>query len=138
MGNNKKLLSKLEKAKVWEKRLVDKAVEQIILSKAEDLINVQIEAALSGHIQSGQYLIDRTFGKARQNIGLDGGEEGAPIVFMPSVLVNKFKLLEPTKSKEEGKEGKDGDIIKIEEDKVEVSKKIDHSLPVYREVVSTE
>lgn len=53
MGNNKKLLSKLEKAKVWEKRLVDKAVEQIILSKAEDLINVQIERPFQGIFSLG-------------------------------------------------------------------------------------
>lgn len=34
-------------------------------------------------------LFDRTFGKARQNIGLDGGEEGRPILIMPPELMQK-------------------------------------------------
>lgn len=86
---------KLENSFKWEKRLVDKAIEQIILGKAEEIVNVQILAATQGNLQAGQYLIDRTFGKARQNIGLDGGAEGAPIIIMPASLVNKFALDKP-------------------------------------------
>lgn len=87
---------KLEKALIWEKKKVDKAVQQLILARAEEIVNVQIDAAVSGNLQAGQYLMDRTFGKARQNLGLDGGEDGAPIVFMPAVLIDKFNLNEPT------------------------------------------
>lgn len=86
---------KLEKALIWEKKKVDKAVQQLILARAEEIVNVQIDAAISGNLQAGQYLMDRTFGKARQNLGIDGGEDGAPIVFMPAVLIDKFNLNEP-------------------------------------------
>lgn len=92
------MVNKLENTIKWQKRLVDKAVEQIVLSKAEEIINVQVGAALQGNLQAGQYLLDRTFGKARQNIGLDGGEEGAPIIFMPASLINKFALDKPLKT----------------------------------------
>lgn len=85
----------LERAIKWEKRLVEKQVEQLILGKAEEIMKVLIASAIGGNMQAGQYLIDRTFGKARQNIGLDGGAEGVPIIFMPSVLVNKFGLDKP-------------------------------------------
>lgn len=87
-----------ERTLKWEKRAVEKRVEELILKKAEDLIEAQIDAAMGGSIQAGQYLIDRTFGKARQNIGLDGGVEGTPVVFMPSTLINKFALNKPIES----------------------------------------
>lgn len=90
-------LKNIEKSLKWDKKKVDKAIEQLILARAKEIVEVQIEAATSGSLQAGQYLIDRTFGKARQNIGLDGGQEGSPIVFMPSTLVDKFKLNEPIK-----------------------------------------
>lgn len=96
----KRALKNHERALKWEKKKVDKAVEQLILGEAENIIGVQIQAAKDGHIQAGQYLIDRTFGKARQNIGLDGGNEGAPIVFMPTALVAKFNLDKPVVSKD--------------------------------------
>lgn len=95
---SKRALTNLERAKKWEKKEVDKAITQLILSRAEEIVNQQIEASLSGSLQAGQYLIDRTFGKARQNIGLDGGQDNTPIVFMPSALVQKFALDKPLTS----------------------------------------
>lgn len=88
-------VTKYEASLKLDRRKVEKAIDQLIFEHAEDIINVQIDAAKAGSLQAGQYLIDRAFGKARQTVGLDGGSEGAPIVFMPSTLVNKFDLDKP-------------------------------------------
>lgn len=43
-----------------------------------------------------KFLLEQIFGKARQNIGLDGGEEGTPVMFVPAEIINKNHLMEET------------------------------------------
>lgn len=77
----------------WEKAKVDKAVNQIILSKAEKLVDTLVDIAISDRNPNAiNSLLDRAFGKARQNIGLDGGAEDKPIVFMPAQLMEKYAI----------------------------------------------
>lgn len=78
----------------WEKAKVEKAIEQIIFSKAKDLISTQISIGLDDrNSQAISAVLDRAFGKARQNIGIDGGATDKPIVFMPASLMDKYKIL---------------------------------------------
>ncbi len=91
----KSALKNFERALKWEKKEIDKKVEQILLAKAEAIAEAMAEGAINGNYQQQSYVLDKLFGKARQNIGLDGGEKGTPIVFMPSVLMNKFGLDKP-------------------------------------------
>lgn len=97
----KSKIEKYENVLKWEKKQVDKQVQQLILAKAEEIAATQINLALEGNAQVGQYLLDRAFGKARQQIGLEGSEAGSPILVMPSVLVNKFNLNTIGKSEEQ-------------------------------------
>jgi len=76
----------------WEKAKVDKAVNQVILSRAVPLAEKLIEIAMDGNPNAINSLLDRAFGKARQNIGLDGGAEDKPIVFMPAQLMAKYAI----------------------------------------------
>lgn len=91
----KRSLKNHERGLRWEKKKVDKAVNEIIYKKAEKIVEVMADQALTGSFQHGAYLLDRAFGKARQNIGLDGGEDGSPVVFMPATLIHKFALDKP-------------------------------------------
>ncbi len=93
----KKSLKNHERALRWEKKAVEKRVEDLLLKRAEPIAEAMATAAEQGSFQSQAYVLDKLFGKARQNVGIDGGQDGAPIVFMPSVLVKKFALDEPTK-----------------------------------------
>lgn len=95
----KKSLKNHERALRWEKKEVTKRVDDLLLQKAEAIADTMADAALDGNFQSQAYIMDKLFGKARQNIGLDGGEDGAPIVFMPSALVTKFALDKPVEEK---------------------------------------
>lgn len=47
--------------------------------------------------RSRNHITEMIDGKARQNIGLDGGAEGAPIVFAPASLLKKHGLLDENK-----------------------------------------
>ena len=85
---------KLENSIKWEKKEVEKRVEQLLLSKAEAIALTQIEAAQAGHVQAGQYILDKLFGKAKQAVDIESG--GQPIVFMPASLVTKFNLASPS------------------------------------------
>lgn len=77
----------------WEKAKVDKAVNQIILSKAQELTETLVSIAIDDRNPNAiNSLLDRAFGKARQNIGLDGGAEDKPIVFMPAQLMEKYQI----------------------------------------------
>ncbi len=85
----KRQKTKLEKAIIWEKRLVEKEVEQLILSCATDLVQFQLDAAEQGNTQAGQYLLDRAFGKAKQSVDV---HQIQPVLIMPATLVEKFSL----------------------------------------------
>lgn len=76
----------------WEKLAVEKEMNQVILSQAIPIAKKLIELGLEGNVVALNSLLDRAFGKARQNIGLDGGAEDKPIVFMPAQLVQKYSL----------------------------------------------
>lgn len=77
----------------WEKVKIDKAVQEKILQHAEEitdtLLSIGIDERNPNVLNS---LLDRAFGKARQNIGLDGGAEDKPIVFMPASLMAKYEI----------------------------------------------
>ncbi len=89
----KEALKKHERALKWEKAKVEKAVNQVILSKAEQIVEAMAEEALNGNFQHGSYLLDRAFGKAKQSMDIESG--GQPIIFMPTALVAKFGLDKP-------------------------------------------
>lgn len=77
----------------WEKAKADKAVNQLILAHATELTETLIAIAVEDRNPNAiNSLLDRAFGKARQNIGLDGGAEDKPIVFMPAQLMAKYAI----------------------------------------------
>lgn len=113
--NRKSAIAKTERFVKWEKAKVDKAVNQLILAHAgeltQTLINIAIEDRNPNAINS---LLDRAFGKARQNIGLDGGAEDKPIVFMPAQLMTKYNIKPATYTALEAKNGEDPAGVLIE------------------------
>lgn len=88
-----KSLKHLENHLAWEKKRVEQAANKLIFTKAEELVSTLISIAIDErNPQAINSLLDRGFGKARQNIGLDGGATDKPIVFMPAVLMDKFAI----------------------------------------------
>lgn len=86
-------LAKKERYLKWEKAKADKAVNQLILAHATELTETLIAIAVEDRNPNAiNSLLDRAFGKARQNIGLDGGAEDKPIVFMPAQLMAKYAI----------------------------------------------
>ena len=89
----KSSLANHERHLKWEKVKIDRQVNQLILAQAatitETLLDIGINERNPNVLNS---LLDRAFGKARQNIGLDGGAEDKPIVFMPAVLLQKYGI----------------------------------------------
>lgn len=82
-----------ERSLKWEKQKMDKAVNEKILAHAEEITDALIEIGLEDRNPNVlNSLLDRAFGKARQNIGLDGGAEDKPIVFMPAALMAKYAI----------------------------------------------
>lgn len=79
----------------WDKKIAERKMEEQIGEQTQAIVASMVAEALNGSFQHGSYLLDRAYGKTRQNIGIDGGTEGAPIVFMPSTLVAKFALDKP-------------------------------------------
>jgi len=101
---NRSSLAKHEKALKWEKQKAEKAMNKLIVENAEALMSVLIARGLEGDITAIDKALDRGFGKVRQNIGVDGGAEGAPILFMPAGLVEKYNLVSPQEEIEEALE----------------------------------
>ncbi len=87
-------LAKLERALKWEKQKQDVAMNALIVAKAVPIVNKLIEIGMEGNPNTLNSLLDRAFGKARQNIGLDGGATDKPIVFMPASLMTKYAIRE--------------------------------------------
>lgn len=85
----------LEQSLKLDKKKAEQAMEKVIYENVHGIVSSMVAEATQGSYQHASYLLDRAFGKARQNIGIDGGEEGAPIVFMPASLVTKFALDKP-------------------------------------------
>lgn len=95
----------------WERRKVENEMSKVIMEKAVPLAERLIQIAMDGNPNAINSLLDRVFGKARQNIGIDGGAEDKPIVFMPASLMGKYGIqaaqyteLEEDKESEEYKE----------------------------------
>ena len=86
---------KLETFLKWEKKKVETQVQQILYERASEITNALVDRALQGDVSAIKESYDRMFGKATQQVDIDTG--GAPIVFMPAVLVDKFGLAEPVK-----------------------------------------
>lgn len=58
----------------------------------EDVLNLSmIDNAAKGNVQAYNSLYDRLDGKPRQNIGLDGGEDGKPITSKVEVLFKDYE-----------------------------------------------
>lgn len=86
----KSALKNHERALKWEKRKEEKVMEQIILSRVAPIVEKMSELALEGNLDASKYLLDRVFGKPTTT--MDVQSDGNPIIFMPTVLVNKFNL----------------------------------------------
>lgn len=67
----------------------------------KELIKIAHEQAKAGDKKMLQFLLDHSFGKPRQNVGLDGGKDGQPIMTMSAML----DQLEGTKKLSKGKDG---------------------------------
>lgn len=85
--------SGLEKSLIWDKKKAEKAMNDLIYRETTDIIKAMADQAKEGSFQHGAYLLDRAFGKAKQQIDVESG--GQPIVFMPTALIQKFALDKP-------------------------------------------
>ena len=85
----------LELALKADKKRAEQAMEKAIYENVGGIVSSMVAEAQEGSYQHASYLLDRAFGKARQNIGIDGGTDGAPIIFMPAELIQKFALDKP-------------------------------------------
>lgn len=86
-------VKKLEQHLAWERKKVEAVANKLIYTKATELVETLISIAIDErNPQAINSLLDRAFGKARQNIGLDGGADDKPIVFMPAALMEKFAI----------------------------------------------
>ena len=117
MGGKKSALANRERHLKWEKVKVEKAMNQVIMAQAVPLAEKLIEIAMDGNPNAINSLLDRAFGKARQNIGLDGGAEDKPIVFMPAQLLAKYHI--EAGSYKELKTIQDGETIGMERGPIE-------------------
>ena len=57
------------------------------------IVEKAIEQAKAGDKYARDWLSDQAWGKARQNVGLDGGEDGQPIqVIVPAAVSAAFNI----------------------------------------------
>lgn len=64
-------------------------LDYISLKEVDQLLEKAKELAQRGDSKMISYLLDHMFGKARQNIGLDGGEEGKALIIQLSEVIAK-------------------------------------------------
>lgn len=110
--SRKLALANLERHLRWERQKQDRAVNTKILEKAEEIVDTLLNIGIADRNPTVlNSLLDRAFGRSRQNIGLDGGAEDKPIVFMPASLMQRHAIkaaeyteLEEDKESEEYKE----------------------------------
>lgn len=94
----------------WERQKVEKAMNERIYEKAGEILETLIEIGIRDRNPNVlNSLLDRGFGKARQNIGLDGGAEDKPIVFMPAELMAKYAIRAAEYTELHPPEGEDDD-----------------------------
>ena len=93
MQLSKSKQNKIETYLKWEKQKVEKAVQQQLFTRATEITDALIARALQGDVNAINTSFDRMFGKTKQQVDIDTG--GAPIIFMPAVLMDKFGLSSP-------------------------------------------
>lgn len=94
MQLSKSKQNKIETFLKWEKQKVEKAVQQQLFTRATEITDALIARALQGDVNAINTTYDRMFGKTKQQVDIDTG--GAPIIFMPAVLMDKFGLSSPS------------------------------------------
>lgn len=62
-----------------EAEMARASIAKKINDNLDSIIGPQIKKAQEGDTQAFKELLNRAFGMPRQNLGLDGGEEGEPI-----------------------------------------------------------
>lgn len=66
-----------------------KLSDHLSAEEIELLVSIAKRKAEEGDTNMMKFILEQIFGRARQNIGLDGGEDGKPIVFIPSEIAHK-------------------------------------------------
>lgn len=84
----------LELALKADKKRAEQAMEKSIYENVDKIVTAMVTEAEAGSYQHGAYLLDRAFGKPKQAMELSGND-GAPIIFMPAALIQKFALDQP-------------------------------------------
>ena len=84
----------LEASLKLDKKRAEQAMEKAIYENVGGIVSSMVAEANNGSYQHASYLLDRAFGKAKQAVELSGND-GAPIIFMPTALIAKFGLDKP-------------------------------------------
>lgn len=77
----------------FDKRKYEIEMEKQIAENVGGIVSSMVAEAQNGSYQHGAYLLDRLFGKTKQQVDIESG--GQPIVFMPTALIAKFGLDKP-------------------------------------------
>lgn len=86
----------LEKSLIWDKKRAEKVMNDLIYEETSTIVQSMVEQAKEGSFQHASYLLDRAFGKAKQQVDIESG--GQPIIFMPTALIQKFALDKPVEA----------------------------------------
>ena len=83
----------LEASLKQDKKRAEQAMEKAIYDNVGGIVSSMVAEANNGSYQHASYLLDRVFGKTKQQVDIESG--GQPIVFMPTALIAKFGLDKP-------------------------------------------
>lgn len=86
-------LREKEKSLIWDKKRAEKVMNDLIFQETSTIVQAMVDQAKEGSFQHASYLLDRAYGKAKQQVDIESG--GQPIIFMPTALVAKFGLDKP-------------------------------------------
>lgn len=75
--------------------------DDLTAEQKEEIINQAIAKALNGSEKLLQFFLEQIYGKARQNIGLDGGEDDKPIAILTNALRSRNSNTEDSEPQEE-------------------------------------
>ena len=89
----------LEKSLRLDKKKAEKIMNDLIYAETTTIVQAMVDQAKEGSFQHASYLIDRGFGKAKQQVDIESG--GQPIIFMPTALISKFALDKPIEEPKE-------------------------------------
>lgn len=64
-----------------------KFLDYIVTKDVEHFVQLAIKHANAGDSSMIKFILDQTFGRARQNIGLDGGADGSPLEILISEAI---------------------------------------------------